>query len=110
MVEILVSLFHSKLWRTRDILWRDTTTGKVALWLMESKTFKTAEFAKDTNANLIAADQNWQVHGIADFDGDGKGDVLWRHKASQSFAIWYMDGTAMRKCQDIQRHWGCLGD
>jgi Bacterial Ig-like domain/Bacterial pre-peptidase C-terminal domain/FG-GAP-like repeat len=97
---------------TEDILWRDTTTGKVALWLMESKTFKTAEFAKDTNANLIFADQNWQVHGIADFDGDGKGDVLWRHKASQSFAVWYMDGTAMKSAKifsGIDNAWDIKG-
>ncbi|NJM47005.1 MAG: VCBS repeat-containing protein [Alkalinema sp. RU_4_3] len=34
--------------------------------------------------------------GIADFDGDGKGDVVWRHKSSQSFAVWYMDGVAIK--------------
>ncbi len=38
------------------------------------------------------ADQNWQVAGIGDFDGDGKADVLWRNSASGENYIYFMDG------------------
>ncbi|NJM47004.1 MAG: hypothetical protein HC860_13300 [Alkalinema sp. RU_4_3] len=46
---------------TEDILWRDTTTNEVAIWLMESKTFKTAQFL------TFKVDQSWQVHGNCGF-------------------------------------------
>jgi FG-GAP-like repeat len=71
---------------TEDILWRNKMTGQMAIWLMESKTFATAQYVP------FNVDESWQVHGIADIDGDGKGEVLWRHRASKSFAAWYMDG------------------
>ena len=34
----------------------------------------------------------WHVAGAADFNGDGKSDILWQHD-SGSPAIWIMDGT-----------------
>ena len=34
--------------------------------------------------------------GAADFDGDGKSDVLWRNTATGDVAIWYMDGMTIR--------------
>jgi hypothetical protein len=36
---------------------------------------------------------DWQIAGVADFNADGKPDLLWRHSASGQLYIWYMDGT-----------------
>ena len=33
----------------------------------------------------------WKVGGVADFDADGKSDILWRHDSGVA-SIWLMDG------------------
>jgi hypothetical protein len=34
----------------------------------------------------------WQVRQLADFNGDGKADILWRETASGSSYLWLMNG------------------
>ena len=41
---------------------------------------------------------NWQVVGVADFNGDGKPDLLWQHRTAGALAVWYLDG--------VRRTWG----
>jgi len=43
-------------------------------------------------ALLAAVDPTWTVVGIADFNADGKPDVLWRNTATGLVAVWYMNG------------------
>jgi FG-GAP-like repeat len=38
---------------------------------------------------------NWQVAGVADFNGDGNADLLWRNQVDGRNAIVYLDKTAM---------------
>jgi hypothetical protein len=37
---------------------------------------------------------SWSVVGTGDFNGDGKGDVLWRDSSGNA-AIWLMNGGAV---------------
>ena len=37
-------------------------------------------------------DGTWQPVGVGDFDGNGKGGILWRHKGTGANKIWPMDG------------------
>jgi len=37
-------------------------------------------------------DQNWQIAGTGDYNGDGKVDLLWRNRVTGVNAVWYMDG------------------
>ena len=36
----------------------------------------------------------WQVHGVADFNGDGKADIIWQNTDGTP-AIWLMNGTSV---------------
>jgi subtilisin family serine protease len=36
------------------------------------------------------------AHTILDFDGDGRGDILWRHSGVGAVAIWLMNGVQIR--------------
>jgi hypothetical protein len=74
-----------------DIVWRNVFSGSVGLWFFESFFTKTAEFA--TNPIL----PGFKIEGLADLNGDGAQDILWRWDAPPAFAafqdtvaIWFM--------------------
>ena len=70
-----------------DILWRDTTTGAVAIWVMNGTGISSIGVP-----GVVATD--WQIKGVGDFNGNGKTDVLWQ-QTSGTVAIWLMNGTAI---------------
>jgi hypothetical protein len=72
-----------------DILWHDQRRGTLYVWLMDATTavagaYITAEGNPDTS---------WQINGLADFNGDGEADILWRHKRTGDLQVWFMKGT-----------------
>jgi serralysin len=59
-----------------DILWRHTS-GTVTDWLGTN-----AGGFTDNRVNIFShATIEWQIAGTADFNGDGNGDILWRHSS-----------------------------
>ncbi|KJU81694.1 FG-GAP repeat-containing protein, partial [Candidatus Magnetobacterium bavaricum] len=38
---------------------------------------------------------NWQLKAIADFDGDGKADMLWQNTTTGDVYVWLMDGAGI---------------
>jgi len=81
-----------------DLVWRNTTTGDLAIWLMDGLTLK--------QGKVIAArkDLAWQIVGLGDVDGDGKADLVWRNTTTGDLAIWLMDGLTLKQGQGIA--WG----
>jgi len=57
------------------------------MWQMDGQTLVSA-------GAVVSIPTAWQVAGVADFNGDGKSDILWRH-TSGAVAEWNMDGTAI---------------
>jgi hypothetical protein len=45
-----------------------------------------------TTQVILGPGTNWLPDIIADFDGDGRSDILWRNAVSGDTAIWLMDG------------------
>ena len=70
-----------------DILWRNTSTGAIAVRLMNGSTIS-------SSAGLGSLSTTWPVVETGDFDGDGESDILW-HDTSGDAAIWFMNGTTV---------------
>jgi len=81
-----------------DIVWRNAATGQNYLYFMNGTTILSAEGYIRT-----VADQNWQVTGVGDFDGDGKSDILWRNSTTGENYIYFMDGTAIKPAEGFIR-------
>src|SRR5207248_412350 len=54
------------------------------------------------------AEQNWQVAGVGDLDGDGKGDIVWRNGATGENYVYFMDGLAIKPSEGYLRTVGDL--
>jgi hypothetical protein len=73
-----------------DVVWRSGSTGDNYLWPMNG----TAILPGEGYLRQVA-DQNWQIVGIGDFDGDGKADILWRNLSTGENYIYLMNGTSI---------------
>jgi hypothetical protein len=73
-----------------DIFWRNLASGENYLYPMNG----TAILGTEGYARTVA-DQNWRVAAIADFDGDGRADLLWRNFATGENYVYLMNGTAI---------------
>jgi hypothetical protein len=74
-----------------DILWRNAASGQNYLYLMDGTAIKPSEGFVRT-----VADPTWQIRGVADVDGDGKADIVWRHAGSGENYLYLMDGTTIK--------------
>jgi glucose/sorbosone dehydrogenase/VCBS repeat protein/FG-GAP repeat protein len=81
-----------------DVLWRNTSTGQNYLYFMDGTTIKPGEGFIRT-----VADQDWQVAGTGDFDGDGKDDILWRNAATGENYLYPMDGLSIKATEGSLR-------
>jgi hypothetical protein len=79
-----------------DILWRNTATGRNAVWHMNRTAFLGSTAVK------AIKNQAWQVAQVGDFTGDGKADILWRHAGTGDNTVWRMDGTSYLDATAIQ--------
>ena len=77
-----------------DLLWK-TDSGQVAIWEMNGNQITWADFTKVGQTNVGAPGSDWHLIGSADFDGDGKADLLWRTDGGK-LAIWEMTGTQVK--------------
>lgn len=115
-----------------DLLWRDAATGANAVWIMDGTARAgtvnlpplraQADGVGAATSEMLPAimgpsgDSPWRIGGAADFDGDGKTDILWRNQESGADFVWLMDGTALRArvplpvMSDVQQEIGAAQD
>ena len=68
-----------------DLVWRNTGSGGVAVWLMNGPTIAASGFPG--GVPLV-----WRIAGVGDVNGDGQADVIWRHSTSGTVVVWLMNG------------------
>ncbi|HKO94367.1 MAG TPA: trypsin-like peptidase domain-containing protein [Polyangiaceae bacterium] len=70
-----------------DILWREKT-GQLAIWFQGNDIAPAFPSYQNAGGPVHISHQ---VQAVADFDDDGRSDILWRDDAGQT-AIWLMNG------------------
>jgi Ca2+-binding RTX toxin-like protein len=83
-----------------DILWRNSSTGRIADWL--GKPDASGGFTGNGANSGNTVDLAWQVAGIGDFNGDGHSDILWRNSSTGQVNDWL--GTATGGFADNSAH------
>lgn len=81
-----------------DLLWQRADTARLQAWLMDG--------TQETDARYVSPDvasAGWLVVGSADFDADGKADILWRNVDSGQLSVWFMNGVLRREGQLVNR-------
>ncbi len=81
-----------------DILWKNSATNLFHVWLMNGQVVSTNSQVQ----NSTAVASNFQVLGIADFNGDRKADVLIRNNNDATMIMWLMNGNTRVAGQFIQ--------
>ena len=80
-----------------DYLWQHQARGDIYIWFTDGYHPTSASYyipARD--------DINWKVVAIADFNGDGNSDLLWRHQVNGQNEVWFMDGVTQTGSASIQ--------
>ena len=82
-----------------DVFWRNVSAsgpaaGLTAVWLLAAGGVREAAFLAHVDLAV------WTVVGVADTDGDGQADVLWRASDGQN-ARWRMNGTAVWSAESL---------
>lgn len=71
-----------------DLVWQNEITGGLALWYMDGPARTGVVFMSPSPVTPL----NWKIVGAADFNGDGKPDLVWQNQATGALVLWTMDG------------------
>jgi FG-GAP-like repeat len=84
--------------RTLDVVWHNAKSDEVGFWFMnaDGKTVNRYDYLRQGDQQVFkTGNSQWQVADVADFDGDGDADLLFRLPELNQTAIVRLQGTAM---------------
>ena len=70
-----------------DLVWRNTVTGDVAVWLGNGVNPPTT-----TGVIVTALPAEWKIAGVGDVNGDGTADIILRNTNTGDVAVWLGNG------------------
>jgi uncharacterized delta-60 repeat protein len=73
-----------------DILWRNGITGQNVVWNLGGSDGTTYQSESSIGPAFTGG---WDIRAAADFNLDGKVDIVWRNSISGLDLIWYLGGT-----------------
>lgn len=79
-----------------DVLWRNFGTGENVVWIMQDQ-----DSVDHSESIESVAGKSWHVGGVADFDDNGRVDIVWRNDDTGENAIWLMTGTTRSGSVDL---------
>ena len=71
-----------------DLTWQYPADGRLAVWLMNGTTVTATQNLTPDRTTTA----QWKVAGVADFNADGKSDLLLRNVSTGEVAAWLMNG------------------
>jgi hypothetical protein len=71
-----------------DIVWLNRATAQIYVWFMDNGRMIGGDFVDFHNVSL-----NWRIAGVADFNGDGRVDLLWQDTVQGSVFVTFLNGT-----------------
>jgi hypothetical protein len=84
-----------------DLVWRNDgqgpERGQNYIYIMDGTTIINEGYLR------TVADMSWDVAGVADFDGDGRADILWRNYSTGENYLYPMAGLAIRATEGYVR-------
>jgi ELWxxDGT repeat protein len=72
-----------------DILWHHPPSGQLAVWFMRGSALASGSFLNPPSL----PDVGWRPVAVADYNQDGRVDIVWRHVLSGQNAVWFLSGT-----------------
>lgn len=79
-----------------DLLWRNDESGLNYLYLMDGNTILSGK-----PVYQVPVDSGWDIISVADYNGDGKDDMLWRNANDGLIWQYQMDGANIIKSQRV---------
>ena len=76
-----------------ELLWHQQSSGELYAWRMNGAVVASGASLSPS----LVGDTAWQVRGLADFDGDGKLDLLWHNQRTGDLYVWLMNGLAVNR-------------
>ena len=79
-----------------DILWFNTNTGQVTIWLLKCTGQNgICPVIGGGSPGSVTVGQGWMIPGIGDFNGDGMSDILWVNGTTGQAVVWLINGTTV---------------
>ena len=72
-----------------DVLWHHQGTGDLYVWYLNGTVTTGGSYLTPKSF----ADTTWKIVLVADFNADGKPDLLWHNQATGYLYAWVLDGT-----------------
>lgn len=85
-----------------DLLWHNKLTGDLKAWFLD----RGAVASESPLTPDRLGDTEWQIAGLADFNGDGRSDILWQHLGTGNLSVWFMNGTTLVSSVYLQPNLG----